>query len=194
MKKAASKQVPPAATETDASAIRILKIATCPTLSEKSTLTYHLGCTAESGVQFRVHGNTGGGFFNQDWVSLNTIQQLLAKQPADKPITSNLFYPIFRGKSLNTPAFLLAVLKAERLVSSSKDKKRSHECNDLAEFMAEVKVLIASPVDLNVAEKSKALKLNSKASKPVAKTAAKSPLVFLEPPTTVQLDDQAEAA
>lgn len=192
MKKASSKQLPSAPTETGTPAIRILKIATCPTLSGKSTLTYHLGCAAESGIHFRVHGNTGGGFFNQDWVSLATIQQLLDKQPDDKPITSQLLYPIFRGKSLNTPAFLLAVLKAEGLISSSKDKKRSHECNDLAGFLAEVKTLIASSVDLKVAEKAKAVKLRIKASKPVTKTVSKSPLVFLEPPSSAQVGEQAE--
>lgn len=59
------KQVP-----TDSS-IRIIKASTCPSLSGKSTLTYHIGCNSESDIQFRVVDNTGGGFFSKEWVSVN---------------------------------------------------------------------------------------------------------------------------
>lgn len=131
-------------------AMRILKLADCPTLSGRSTLTYHVGCNTTGDIRFRVTGNTGGGFFNADWIALETIQRLLEKLPPGKALTSQLFYPLFRGRSMNSPAFLLAVLKAEGLVLVSNDKQRRYEPTDMAAFMAEMQGLMASAVDLPV--------------------------------------------
>lgn len=70
--------------------IRILKVANCPSLSGKSTLTYHIGCNGQSDIQFRIVNNTGGGFFSKEWVPLNTIFQAFDKKAVDKPIVSLL--------------------------------------------------------------------------------------------------------
>ncbi len=134
------------------STIRILKNGTCPSLSGKSKLAYQIGCTigdtAASEIQVRVCGNDGGGMFSFEFVSLSSIQELFAKVPNDKPLTSFLLVPIFQGKSANTPGFLFAVLKHEGLVQAGKDKKRGYERGDPKKFMAEVKALMASKVDL----------------------------------------------
>lgn len=130
--------------------IRILKAASCPSLSGKSTLSYQVGYgvngvnanTTEPVIQLRVYANTGGGFFNKDWITLSTIQQLFDKSPSSKPITSNALFPLFKGRSINTPAFLLAVLKQEGFLRPLKDKQRSYERVDPAEFMTEIKSLI----------------------------------------------------
>lgn len=132
--------------------IRFLKTGSCPSLSGKSTLTYQIGCNAESSIQFQVAANTGGGFFSDEWVAFDTIQKVFDKQPKDKPIVSHILYPLFHGRSLNTPAFLLAVLKAEGLVKPLGDKKRGYERVDSSEFMSEIKKLINSTVDLKVEE------------------------------------------
>src|ERR1035437_406565 len=92
-----------------ATPIRILKIGSCPSLAGKGKLTYHIGCTDKSEVQFRVYANTGGGFFNNDWSSLDAIQQVLDKHPSSKPLTSHVLNPLFRGQSANTPGFLLSL-------------------------------------------------------------------------------------
>ena len=146
MKKATTTQEAPVAVQ----AIRILKIASCPTLSGKSTLTYHIGCTAESEIHFRIYANDGGGFFSNEWISLDKVQQVFAKHPEDKPITSFVLHSIFRGKSVNTPAFLLALLKQEGLVKQSEEKQRQYDRIDPAEFIAGVNTLIATDVDLKV--------------------------------------------
>lgn len=129
-------------------AMRILKIASCPTCSAKATLTYHLGCTSNAEVHFRVTGNTGGGFFSAEWVAMSTIQKALDTAP--QPITSFALTKLFLGKSTNTPAFLLAVLVSEGLLKSLPDKLRGYEVLDSSAFMGEVSKLIASDVDLNV--------------------------------------------
>lgn len=161
--------------------IRILKAATCPSLSGKSTLSYQVGfgvlgvnaSDIDPVIQLRVYANTGGGFFNKDWIPLSTIQQLFDKCPSDKAITSFSLYPLFKGRSLNTPAFLLAVLKQEGFLRPLADKKRSYERIDPTEFMTEIKSLIeakgsaasaaSSPVAAVVEDKAK----QAKPSKPV---------------------------
>ena len=130
--------------------IRVLKIGTCPSLSGKSTLTYHIGCTPESDIQVRVFGNTGGGLFSQEWIALSGIGQTFSKVPDGIPITAHLLSPLYLGKSANSHAFLFAALKSEGLVRLMKDKKGCYECTDASEFMAGVKALIDSAVDLKV--------------------------------------------
>lgn len=129
-------------TPTDAaSGIRVLKTGTCPSLSGKSKLTYQIGCEGKSDIQFRISANSAAGYFNDDWLSLSDIQEVLDKVPSDKPITSFNLLPLFRGKSMNSPGFLFAALKQEGLVQTSKEKQRCYERGDLKGFMASVKTL-----------------------------------------------------
>ena len=140
-------------------AIRILKIASCPSLSGRSALIYHIACTrfvAEGeapAIQVRVFANSGGGFFSNEWVELRAIQQALAKVPDGIALTAHLLSSLFLGKSANTQAFLFAVLKHEGLVSVEKDSKGRYRRADAGKFMAEVEALMASNVDLQVEEK-----------------------------------------
>ena len=53
---------------------RILKTATCPTVSDASNLTYEIGCNDKSEIHFRISGNTGGGMFGDEWVAWGLIQ------------------------------------------------------------------------------------------------------------------------
>jgi len=103
---------------------RILKTASCKTISAKSTLTYQIG-TEDDELHVRITKNTGGGFFSDEWISMNDIQSVLDEQPAGTPVTSFLLQPLFRGKSVNTPAFLLSALVHEKLLRPMQDKKRS---------------------------------------------------------------------
>jgi hypothetical protein len=98
--------------------VRILKIHSCPSVSGKSTLTYHIGCTDDGDIRFRIHANTNAGFFSNEWLSLTTIQQALAK--LTEPFTSVVLAPLFRGKSANTSAFMVAALLQEGLIQRSK--------------------------------------------------------------------------
>lgn len=132
--------------------IRILKVSSCSSLSGKSTLTYQVGCNAESKVLFRVTDNTGGGFFNDEWVAFDAIQQAFDKQPKSRPIVSHILLALFEGRSLNSPAFLLAVLQAEGLVRPLGEKKRGYERTDPTEFMTEIKKLMNSSIDLKAEE------------------------------------------
>ena len=148
--------------------IRILKVGSCPSLSGKSTLTYHIGCDPQSEVLIRVHANSGGGYWSQEWVAFEAIQKTL---PKDKPITSFTLRSLFKGKSTNSPGFLLAVLKTEGLVHPVDEKQRSYTRGEPDAFLAEVKALMASPVALQADDKPR--KAEGK-SKPAASTPRKT--------------------
>lgn len=126
--------------------MRIIKIASCPTCSGKAKLTYHFGCTKDNQVHIRIVVNSGGGFFSEEWVPLKATLTALDKAP--HPITALPFVNLFIGKSVNTPGFLLAILKQEGLVKLLEGKVRGYERIDSGAFMAEVNKLVSSGVDL----------------------------------------------
>jgi hypothetical protein len=136
--------------------LRILKKATCPTLSGKSKLTYMIGCDDNSEVFLRVYSNDGGGYFSTEWVALKDIQQALPKCPDD--VTSVALYGLFKGKSANTPAFLLAVLKAEKLIQPIKGKQRKHELCDPADFQDRIDKLMSADSKPKTTRKKAAVK------------------------------------
>jgi len=125
---------------------RIIKIATCPTCSGKATLTYHFGCTTDNQVHICIAANSGGGFFSEEWVPLKGIQEALDKAP--HPVSAFPLIKLFIGKSVNTPGFLLAVLKHEGLVKLLEGKIRGYEKLDPTTFMLELDKLVSSDVNL----------------------------------------------
>ena len=66
----------------------------------------------------------------------------LFEKNAGKPITFGTLLPIFKGQSVNTAGFLLAVLKHEGLVRPIAESPRCYERADARTFFAEVKALI----------------------------------------------------
>jgi len=139
--------------------VRVLKNATCPNLSGKSTLSYRIGVDEAGQIMLQLVGNSNPGYFNNEWVRYSAIQELLAKQDQGKAITSFVLTPLFRGKSTNSPSFLFAVLKHEGLVQLSESKKRCYDrCSDAA-FLANIKKLIDGK-DVPASNKGKAGKNN----------------------------------
>ena len=127
--------------------IGIVKVGTCPSLSGRSTLTYHLGSNAEGGLHCRVVQNSGAGQFNADWISVEDIRKRLEQHPAEKPLTSAVIGPVFRGRSSNSPAFLFAVLKAEGLVLAKAEKDGGYLPGDFEAFKSVVSALLTASND-----------------------------------------------
>ena len=103
--------------------INILITAKCKTLTEKSTLTYHVSRNDEGEVFVRIHSNTNDGFFSREYISLNDILAILEKQGADNSFTSFLFHDLFEGRSANSAGFLNAILLNEKVVRLEQGKK-----------------------------------------------------------------------
>jgi hypothetical protein len=130
--------------------ICIIKVASCTTNSGKSTLTYHVASTSDNEINFRITGNTGGGFFSPECVSYGSIQPAMEK--ATLPLISFPFIKLYKGKSTKTPALLMAAIKNEGLVRNLEGKIRGYELLDNKFFMDEMKVLIAAGVNLKMAD------------------------------------------
>lgn len=109
--------------------MRVLKVDTCPSLSGRSVLTYHVGCNAEGDFHLRVVQNSGTGQFNADWIPLSTVEQLLSDYPKEKPLSSAVLRPLYRHKSSNSPSFAFAVLLAEGLVRPGAEKDGGYPAN-----------------------------------------------------------------
>jgi len=126
--------------------MRVLKTATCKTLTGKSTLTYQIGATPDSVVHLRISKNSGGGFFSDEWIAHDEIQAALKKRREGQAITPFLLIPLFKGKSANNSSFLLAALKHLKLVRSLPNKKREFEPMDPRQFLDQVEKLMSSSV------------------------------------------------
>jgi len=124
--------------------MQVLKTATCKTITGKSVLTYQLGCLPDESIHLRISKNTGAGFFNDEWIAVNDIQNVLDKCPKGSPITSFLLQPLFKGKSVNSPAFMVAALTQEKLLRVLKGKKRGHELLDPEGFTSRMDKLVSS--------------------------------------------------
>jgi len=121
--------------------IRILKSGSCPSLSGKSKLTYEIACSDDGDLALRVATNTGGGFFSDEWLPLSAIEKA-AHGSAKKGLTSTTLRPLFKGKSVNTAGFLLAVLKHEGAVGLQEGKTRLYEVGDFEGFLAASRALM----------------------------------------------------
>lgn len=108
--------------------MEIIKKGKCPSLTGKSMLTYEVG-RDEDGAHLRITSNTGGGFYSGEWIAVSDIEAALAKTP--EAITSLTLFKLFKGKSVNTPAFLLAALKHEGVVQAVKGRQRKHTLVDV---------------------------------------------------------------
>lgn len=131
--------------ENQSLSMRVLKVASCPSLSGRSTLVYQLGCGSDGDVKLRVVDNTGSGFYSQEWVRFAAVLELLKPSEA---LTFHSLQPLFDGRSVNTGGFLMASLKHIGVVKPMQSNPRCHELADLQPIVAEVQALIESEVSL----------------------------------------------
>ena len=129
-----------------ASIIKVIKIGSCHNISGKHKLTYQIGCNESQEVCFRVIKNSGGGYFSSEWVSLPAIKKAFEVGPS--PTTSSSLFSLFKGKSVNTPAFLLAVLVNENLVELHTENTRAYQLTNHAAFITEIKKL--TPINIEI--------------------------------------------
>lgn len=122
--------------------MRILRIATCPSISGRSELTYHVGCDEHNAIHFRLWANTAAGMFSNTWFSLLDVSKLLSEG-----ITSSALQPLWQSTSRNNAGFTLAVLLGEGLIETTVDRK--YRATNPAPFLERINALIASDVHLS---------------------------------------------
>lgn len=126
----------------------IVKVGECLNLSAKFKLTYHIGIDDQDSIMIRVVANEGGGYFSDEWVSLDTI--LTKLDSANEPLTSFSLHGIFVGKSANLPGFIFAVLYAEGLVERDLNNPRVYVACDPKPVIDAIEVLIKAGTDIKV--------------------------------------------
>jgi hypothetical protein len=124
--------------------MKVIKAGACVTLSQKSRLSYQIATDEDSGLHVRITKNTGGGFFSNEWISMDDVRAVLEEQPEGTRVTSLMLQSLFKGKSVNTPAFLLAALAHEKLLYPMNGKKRGLVVVDSDEFTEKVAKLTSS--------------------------------------------------
>lgn len=129
---------------------RIVKIAVCPSLSERTSITYHLGCRDNDEISFRIWATSGKGVFSKEWVCASDIQKVLDQHQL---LNATTLLPVFKiGRSVNTAGFLLAVLKHEQLVAQHPDEAHKYVPVQPEKFVAAMATLIKSGVSLDPVE------------------------------------------
>ena len=128
------------------------------TVSGKSELTYHLGKDDDANAYIRIWVNSSNGYFSNEWVPLTAIIDLLQKHSGSS-FTSFAFQDLYKGKSVNTPAFLVAALLKEGVMALEKGKSRKYVYESADKLLAKI-------------DKAKPLKSAKKAP---AKKAARKP-------------------
>ena len=166
-----AKKKSPATKQNPTTPISIIKEETC------KQLTYQIGLNEDLEINLKISGNTGGGFFSNEWIAFNDIQAAFKAWPEDMPITSMALRPLFRGKSVNTPGFMISVLTAEGLLEPMPKRKRVHRATDPAPFLASLDQggRVAKPKKPAGKAKTKARAKPAAKSKTAPKRSAKTP-------------------
>jgi hypothetical protein len=126
--------------------MRVLKVGTTASLSNRSTLGYAIGCNDAGAIFLSLRSNTAAGMFSSKWIAFLDLADALVH--ADR-ITSSTLLPLYANTSRNNAGFMLAVLLGEGLVCPS---ERHYMRQDFKPFLQHVNSLIAAGVDLGDAD------------------------------------------
>ena len=127
--------------------MRVLKVASANSLSNRSTLGYAIGCDDAGTIQISLRSNTAAGMFSKNWIAFTEIAELLTG--ADK-ITSSTLLPLYANTSRNNAGFMAAVLLGEELIGPGAD--RGYQRLDFKPFLNRINALIKSGVALGGAD------------------------------------------
>lgn len=125
--------------------MRILRVGTCPSLSGRSELTYHVAVNEAGAIHFRLWGNTAAGMFSNTWFSMVEVSKLLSVPDG---ITSTALQPLWESTSRNNAGFTLALLQGEGLIERSLDTRGTYKTANPAPFLERINALITSGVEL----------------------------------------------
>jgi len=127
--------------------VRIVKIAECGSLSNRSRLIYQLGVAVNGDIQLRIFRNSARGYFCKDWVSWALIDMQLNEAPSFS--SGDIQRLLFEGKSVNSGAFAVGVLRNEGLVRNVPDSLRCYERLDPTDWLAEIQALSHAGISLS---------------------------------------------
>jgi hypothetical protein len=107
-----------------------LKASTAPKLGLRAEggISYHiLADTDRQNLFIGITGNDSGGYFSRELVPMQKILSCLDKCEVGMPFPSKTFKEAFTGRSSNNSGFLVAVLRAEKLLAAAPDAETQHQ-------------------------------------------------------------------
>ena len=104
--------------------IEVIYQGDCPSLSERSTITYAIGRHPDGSLHLRLVGNSGGGMFCPDWITGADIDAVVV---GHTELTSRSFQVLKPGRSTNTAGFVMAAIKSLGLIRTKAENTRLHE-------------------------------------------------------------------
>ena len=115
---------------------KTLLVGFAPKLSTKNTgrIGFELALNTDDKCRYvRLTENDSGGLFSKEWISLDSLFELLESQQEDKPFKSSILKPLFKGGSANNISFLAAVCRCEdfALVLPTEKNQFLHVLNPL---------------------------------------------------------------
>ena len=131
------------------SKIRIVYQGECSKLTArgKGTLSYELSIDDVSKEQFiRIAGNSQGGTYSFEWISLQSLEPLLEKP--DPNFTAVLFKKVFVGRSANNHGYLAAILREENVIAHDPQQASQLTYLSFKEIKAKIRSLQSKNIDL----------------------------------------------
>ena len=117
----------------------------CPSLSNRSTLTYAIGRHAiDATLHLRIVRNSGGGMSCTDWAESSRIEAIVK---GGLELTAKSFQVLHPGKSINTGGFLMAVLKDIGFIRANAENTRLHEHVPTTTFAQIAMARIGEPME-----------------------------------------------
>jgi hypothetical protein len=128
--------------------MRIIKRGTCPqiTPTSKSKLTYDVGYNEQfKTYHIRIIGNSGGGFFSNQWIA---VEDCIQAAPTGEPFKALVFKPFYESKGANNHGFLSAALREEGILNPAPKAAYSHLLGDPEAFTKAMAKLVKSKANL----------------------------------------------
>ena len=118
--------------EPEAVPMEKIYVGSCPSLTNRSTLTYEIARDpGDQSLNLAIVGNSGAGMFCRDFTSSKLIDSIVTDS---EDLTSTAFQVCHPHRSTNTAGFILAVLSDLGLVRRGKINTRLHEHVEGATF------------------------------------------------------------
>lgn len=122
--------------------VRVVSVVECDSLARSSRLTYELGIRSSGEGVIRISGNSGNGMFSEEWVPLAAVVNILRVPVHQEAISSMAFRPLYAGRSINSPSFLMAALRNEEVIVAHPSKRRCYMVSALSAFEERVEQLL----------------------------------------------------
>lgn len=131
-------------TQPEPDPIEVIYQGDCPSLSERSTITYAIGRHPDGTLHFRLVGNTGGGMYCDEWIPGTEIDAVVVGQTE---LTSRSFQVLKPGRSTNTAGFVMAAIKSLGLIKTNDENTRlqTHVITETLEKVVMARLGQASP-------------------------------------------------